>query len=294
MHTHAMNSSTVYLTGPSDPSAWQQALYAFLAEKHRRSGSMRTVQSYSRMLQDFFGRAHRMPDEVTSPDVLSWAHGRGLSDREPGAITIGARIACVSSFYKFLIRMGTLASNPCDALERPKIQPSLARGYTADDVRKVLAVVPDTVPGRRDRAIILTLVLTGRRRSEVINLKAGNITTEGERAFYTYRGKGGKTGRRELPQPVYQTLLCASAACTRRPGVRPLPHTLDPDVEDRPDHIALQRAERFFPGASLAHSTVEVGACLARVARLGKHDAVEDCIQPTIAPTIETVPDAFG
>jgi hypothetical protein len=38
-------------------------------------------------------------------------------------------------------------------------QPSPARGYTADDVRKVLAVVPDTVPGRRDRAIILTLVL---------------------------------------------------------------------------------------------------------------------------------------
>jgi integrase/recombinase XerC len=208
MHTHAMNSSTVFLTSASDPSAWQQALYAFLAEKHRRSGSMRTVQSYSRMLGDFFGRTHRTPDQVTSPDVLSWAHGRGLSDREPGSITIGARIACVSSFYKFLIRMGTLKSNPCDALERPKIQPSLARGYTADDVRKVLAVVPDTVPGRRDRAIILTLVLTGRRRSEVINLKAGNITTEGERAFYTYRGKGGKTGRRELPGPAHQGIVC--------------------------------------------------------------------------------------
>jgi hypothetical protein len=71
------------------------------------------------------------------PELL--AHGRGLSDREPGSITIGARIACVSSFYKFLIRMGTLTSNPCDALERPKIQPSPARGYTAADVRKVLA-----------------------------------------------------------------------------------------------------------------------------------------------------------
>jgi integrase/recombinase XerC len=202
---------TKLLANSIDPSAWQQALYAFLAEKHRRSGSMRTVQSYSRMLQDFFARAHRAPDEVTSPDVLSWAHGRGLSDREPGAITIGARIACVSSFYKFLIRMGTLHSNPCDALERPKIQPSLARGYTADDVRKVLAVVPDTIPGRRDRAIILMLVLTGRRRSEVLNLKAGNITTEGDRAFYTYRGKGGKTGRRELPQPVCQAMVVSLA-----------------------------------------------------------------------------------
>ena len=206
-----MNSPDRPLTTPSDLDAWQQALYAFLAEKHRRSGSMRNVQSYSRMLLDFFGRAHRTPDEVTSPDVLSWAHGRGLTGREPGSITIGARIACVSSFYKFLIRMGTLASNPCDALERPKIQPSPARGYTAGDVRKVLAVVPDTVHGRRDRAIILTLVLTGRRRSEVINLTAGNITTDGARAFYTYRGKGGKTGRRELPQPAYQAMVVSLA-----------------------------------------------------------------------------------
>ena len=33
---------------------WERALYAFLVEKERRSGSCRTVQGYSRMLQDFF------------------------------------------------------------------------------------------------------------------------------------------------------------------------------------------------------------------------------------------------
>ena len=32
---------------------WEQAIYAFLAEKERRSGSMRTVQGYSRMLYRF-------------------------------------------------------------------------------------------------------------------------------------------------------------------------------------------------------------------------------------------------
>jgi hypothetical protein len=38
----------------SSSSAWQRGLYAFLAEKPRRFGSMRTVQSYSRMLHHFF------------------------------------------------------------------------------------------------------------------------------------------------------------------------------------------------------------------------------------------------
>ena len=32
---------------------WERALYAFLAEKERRSGSRRTVEAYSRMLQHF-------------------------------------------------------------------------------------------------------------------------------------------------------------------------------------------------------------------------------------------------
>jgi integrase/recombinase XerC/integrase/recombinase XerD len=103
--------------------------------------------------------------------------------------------------------MGTLSSNPCDALERPKVQPSPARGYSATDVQKILAAIPDTVAGRRDRAIVLTLVMTGRRRSEVINLKAKDISVEDERSFYSYRGKGGKLGRRELPRPALEALL---------------------------------------------------------------------------------------
>ena len=41
----------------SHPSPWDEALYAFLAEKESRSGSLRTVQSYSRMLRHFFGTA---------------------------------------------------------------------------------------------------------------------------------------------------------------------------------------------------------------------------------------------
>jgi hypothetical protein len=46
--------------------------------------------------------------------------------------------------------MGLLTANPCDALERPRTVPSVARGYSADEVRRLLAVVPDTVAGRRN------------------------------------------------------------------------------------------------------------------------------------------------
>jgi integrase/recombinase XerC len=181
---------------------------AFLAEKERRSGSRRTVEGYARMLWPFLG-GFRSPAEVTPAHVLAWAHGIGLSGREPSSATVGARIACLSSYYRFLIRMQVTTANPCDALERPKGVQSVARGLGADEVRRLLAVVPDTVAGRRDRALLLTFVLTGRRRSEAIGLTAGDISVEGDTAFYRYRGKGGKVGRRELPQPAYEA-LCAT------------------------------------------------------------------------------------
>jgi len=193
-----------------DPSAWDQALYGFLVEKGNRSGSRRTVESYSRMLWPFFAERSLTADRVKPADVLGWVHGIGRSGRTPSGTTVGARIACLSSFFRFLIRMGLVVSNPCDAIERPRAIQSLARGYGADEVRRLLAVVPaDTVAGRRDRAILLTLVLTGRRRAEVIGLRAGDLSIEGETCFYSYRGKGGKRGRRELPHPAYEA-ICAT------------------------------------------------------------------------------------
>src|ERR1035437_701536 len=187
------------------PTVWEEAIYAFLVEKRSRSGSTRTVESYARMLWPFFRVT--TPDKVRSADVLAYAHGIGSSGRVPSSTTVGARIACLSSFYRFTIRTGLLTANPCDALERPRTVPSVARGYSADEVRRLLAVVPDTVRGRRDRAILLVLVLTGRRRAEGIGPRAGDPSLEGHTVFYSPRGRGGKRGRRELPRPAHAAIL---------------------------------------------------------------------------------------
>ena len=85
---------------------WERTLYAFLVEKERRSGSYRTVEGYSRMLQDFFERVRKSPDEVTAQEVFVWAHGKGVSGKHPSPVTIGASMACLSSFYRFLLQMG--------------------------------------------------------------------------------------------------------------------------------------------------------------------------------------------
>ena len=204
--------ATQNLVHGSDAGRWEQAIYAFLAEKERRSGSMRTVRAYSGMLYRFFGNVGKQPDQMTSPEVFGYAHGIGLSGKKPSSVTINARIACLSSFYRFLIRMSLVSANPCDQLERPRATPALPRGLTAADIKKLLDVIPGSPKGLRDRAIILTLTLTGRRRAEVLNLKVSDLIQDGEAVYYSYRGKGGKHGKRELPRPAFRAIQQALAA----------------------------------------------------------------------------------
>jgi integrase len=198
-------------------SGWERALYAFLAEKERRSGSRRTVEGYSRMLQQFFGSVGKPPERVTSPEVFASAHGVGLSGRQPSAVTIGARMACVS-FYRFLIRMGLVASNPCDQLERPRVSPSPPRGLSAEDIRRLLAAIADTPVGLQDRAIILTLTLTGRRRAEVLGMKASDISCDNGTPYYCVNSIG--TTRLELREQTPGSRPCRGALVAPLAGRR--------------------------------------------------------------------------
>ncbi len=143
--------------------------------------------------------------------MFGYAHGAGLSGKKPSSVTIGARIACLSSFYRVLIRMDLISSNSYDQLERLRATPAPPRGLIPSDIRKLLEMIPGTPVRLRDRAIILTLTLTGGRRTEVLSLQACNLIQEGATFYYTYKGKGGKRGKRELPQPAFQAIQPALA-----------------------------------------------------------------------------------
>ena len=67
-----------YLAADASATGWDQTIYAFLAEKERRSGSMRTVETYSRMLFHFFGALGKPPDQVVAtegPDLTGGDDG---------------------------------------------------------------------------------------------------------------------------------------------------------------------------------------------------------------------------
>ena len=254
--------TTQTLVQGSEAGGWNQAIYAFLAEKERRSGSMRTVRAYSGMLYRFFGTLGKAPDKVKAAEIFGYAHGTGPSGKKPSSVTINARIACLSSFYRFLIRMSLVGANPCDQLERPRATPAPPRGLTAADIKKLLDVIPGGPVGLRDRAIILTLTLTGRRRSEVLNLTAKDLMQEDGAIYYTYRGKGGKYGKRELPQPALQAVQQALEAFGKELATMKPEESLWPSSADSGRGISsgtfYGNMRRYFKVAGLPSAGVHI------------------------------------
>ena len=74
-----MNPQLLPATARDDVPVWQQTVVAFLAEKERRSGSRRTVETYARMLWPFLLR-------VGSPDLIWKDMSRGGAGCDGGQV----------------------------------------------------------------------------------------------------------------------------------------------------------------------------------------------------------------
>jgi len=192
-------------------TTWEGTTGAWLAEVASRTGSKRTPDEYRRYMARFMVMVGGDPADATTAHVHAFAYGEGPHGREPSPSTIIVRLAALRSFYDFARRMGLVATNPTVDVKRPKARPPVPRGLEVEELQRLLGVIPDTVVGKRDRAIILTAVFTGLRRQEIIGLKAGDLTRNGA-VYYNVRVKGGTTRRRELPEPAFNAIVDALVA----------------------------------------------------------------------------------
>jgi integrase len=188
------------------------------------------------------------------------------------------RIAAVSSFFDFLRRMRIVAANPALEVKRPRQRVPSVSGLTAEELRRLLRAIPDSDAGARDRAIILTAVYTGLRRSELFALRRGDLSVNGA-VFYTVRVKGGGVKRRELPAPALEAILGALERQNRRLDALP-PDAPIWNVSAQGFYLNLRRYARNARITNISIHTLrhtaaklrrEAGATLEDVQRLLNH-----------------------
>lgn len=130
---------------------------------------------------------------VTRAHLLAWR--RDLERRSLAGATIRRKLAALSSLFDYLCEVNAVDGNPVMGVKRPKM--ASQEGKTpaiGDHQARALLDAPDpaTLRGRRDRAILSTLLYHGLRRAELCALVVADIHQRRGVMHLRVHGKGGK------------------------------------------------------------------------------------------------------
>ena len=108
----------------------------------------------------------------------------------------------IKSFYHYLNIENVIDANPCDKIDRPRIERKLPDTLSPDEINDIINSFDlSNSHGERNRTILETLYSCGLRVSELINLKCSKLFLED--GFLIVNGKGNK----ERAVPLNKTLI---------------------------------------------------------------------------------------
>ena len=202
---------------------WSDAFRLWLGTK-----AANTRRSYETAWQELLKFTGKMPWEISSVDVERFVASL-RDDYAPS--TVQQRLAAISSFYSFTQTNYMIYQdgkeqplyhyNPAKTVRRPRVQPyGKANPLDHDQARALLGAIDrGTVQGKRDYALLLAYVATGRRNSEIRVLQWGQIESSGHRTWYHWQGKANSYGKYELPGVVFQAMVDYLSAAGRLDGM---------------------------------------------------------------------------
>jgi len=153
-----------------------------------RGYSNLTVSSYGTDLRQFreflegrLGRAPA-PDEIQRETVVQFA--ASLAGR--AAWTVRRKIACLSSFYGYLMDMGHVHHNPAHRVPLPRVAQKVPTTLDEDEAHALAQAAP--TPWLK--CAITLLLSTGLRRAELVSITLDDLDLEN--AQLVVQGKGAK------------------------------------------------------------------------------------------------------
>ena len=172
-----------------------------------RRYSPRSCTLYREVLERFEAFAQAEPDTVNVRNYeIELLDTEGIAPK-----TVNLHLSILSSYCKFLVKKGRMASNPVRLVPKPKVEKRLPVFYREDaleryfnasapwaskDMLDVLLATPkgpdaDELYDRRLRRLIIAILAdTGIRRSEIISLNCSSV--DFSRKAMSVRGKGDK------------------------------------------------------------------------------------------------------
>ena len=152
-------------------------LDSFAASMAARKVRDRTVDTYVRAVRRF---GVSLGDEATIADVTAETIGQyRLARRALAAATLGKDLSAIRAYCRYLIRAKIRSDDPTIDMEFPKRRKKLPRPLKKEQLRQLEAILEQAAPvldtrkrriWLRNRRIVIVLLYTGLRRTEVAGL----------------------------------------------------------------------------------------------------------------------------
>jgi site-specific recombinase XerD len=187
----------------------------FILTQRTDCKSPKTIEYYDGILRRFlwYANQHKWPDDVrlitewyireflayVSSEINRWGmNGNGSeSSRKKATYSTVHHYYCVlKAFFNWCIREDCILESPLVKIKLANPRLNVVRPYTTPEILKLLNVCDYNFKnnakflGSRNKAIVLTLLDTGLRISELAGIKLEDI--ESERGWIKVKGKGAK------------------------------------------------------------------------------------------------------
>jgi len=175
-----------------------------------------TLSAYGADLAHFvaFAEHHDAVDVVAiEPTLVS----RYLISLEVGPKSAARKLSSLRGLFRFLLRERAISADPSALVSRPKPPRRLPKTLDMTMVLRLLDVPkPDTLRGKRDRAMLYLLYACGLRVSELVGLELADL--DRARGIVAPLGKGGKRRLVPIGDAALEPLDDYLAARSETPG----------------------------------------------------------------------------
>ncbi len=163
--------------------------------KFEKRYSVHTVVAYEKDLQQFSDYINKVYElniasQVRHTQIRSWLVS--LMENKIDARSINRKISTLKSYFKFLMKSGSLEKDPMKKVQSPKISKRLPVFVEEKNIQDFISSFPfaDDYQGILNKTILILFYSTGMRLNELVNLNVSDID------FYNQSikvlGKGNK------------------------------------------------------------------------------------------------------
>ena len=155
----------------------EEHIEAFLESLRNRAVSEHTLLNYESDIREFEAFVESRKANIDSIDhIFVRDFLNHLYERKLQKSSVARKLACLRTFFKFLVKDNRRDSNPAELISSPLL-PRKLPSYLGEDEAAAVVEMPNGnfIKGMRDRAILELLYASGLRVRELVGLNDGNL-----------------------------------------------------------------------------------------------------------------------